>query len=78
MLSFFLPFFSPQTQWFSTIPRALSPSEHFIQARLRTLNPEVGKNVRLGIASTEPIDTLSYQIFGRGKLAFAETLKASR
>ncbi len=66
------------TQWFSTIPRANSPSDNYVQARLRTPNPSVGKNVRIGIVSTEPLAYVSYSIFGRGKLAFAETLEGSR
>jgi CD109 antigen len=65
------------TQWFSSIPRALSDSDNYIQARLSTLNPQVGQNVRIEIESTEKFDTLTYLIFGRGKLAFAETLRAS-
>jgi CD109 antigen len=62
------------TQWFSTIPRANSRSENYVQARLRTLNPSVGKNVKIGIESTEALASVSYSIFGRGKLVFAETL----
>ncbi len=64
-------------QWFSTIPVARSMSGKFVQARLRTLNPEVGKNIRVGVVSTLPLDSLSYAIFGRGKLLFAETFVAS-
>ncbi len=50
------------TQWFSTIPRAASPSGNYIQARLRTLNPSVGSNVRIGIVTTEPIQWITYQV----------------
>ncbi len=50
------------TQWFSTIPRAVSPSNNFIQTSLLTPKPEVGKNVRIGIKTTEPIDWISYQV----------------
>ena len=63
------------TQWFSTIPAARSRSGRFIQGVLRTVNPAVGKNIRIGIVSTEPLPSLSYAIFGRGKLVFAETIK---
>lgn len=48
------------------------------QARLRTESPRVGKNVKVGVASTEALSSLSYSIFGRGKLVFAETLEGSR
>ncbi len=65
-------------QWFSTIPRALSPSDNYVHATLLTLNPQVGKNLRIGIRATEPVDWITYQIFGRGKLTFAETLRFSR
>ena len=64
-------------QWFSTIPTARSMSGRFVQSKLRTLNPEVGKNVRIGVVSSLPLDTLSYAVFGRGKLLFAETISAS-
>ena len=38
----------------------------------------MGKNVKIGVASTEALSSLSYSIFGRGKLVFAETLEGSR
>ena len=52
--------------------------DSFFQARLRTESPRVGKNVKIGVASTEALSSLSYSIFGRGKLVFAETLEGSR
>lgn len=70
--------YKERIQWFSTIPRARSESENFLQARLKTLDPKVAENVRLSIETTEPIKWITYQIFGRGKLVFAETLRATR
>lgn len=56
------------TQWFSTIPVARSKSGIFVQGKLRTVNPAVGKNIRIGVRSSRPLTSLSYAIFGRGKL----------
>ena len=56
------------TQWFSTIPVARSQSGIFVQGKLRTVNPAVGKNIRIGVRSSRPLTSLSYAIFGRGKL----------
>ena len=61
------------TQWFSTIPVARSKSGLFVQGKLRTVNPSVGKNIRIGVTSSVPISYLSYAVFGRGKLIFAAT-----
>lgn len=62
-------------QWFSTVPVASSRSGRFLQAMLRTRNPKVGENLRIGIVSTHPLTRLNYAIFGRGKLIFASTLE---
>ena len=45
--------FKQHVQWFSTVPSAISKGRNFIDAKLRTENPEVGRNVRIGIATTE-------------------------
>ncbi len=66
------------TQWFSTIPKAISPSNNYLQATLLTPKPQVGKNVRIGIRANEANQWITYLIFGRGKLAFGETLRSSR
>ena len=65
------------TQWFSTVPVARSRSGKFLQAILRTRRPEVGENLRIGVVSTRPLTQLGYAIFGRGKLIFANTIKAT-
>ena len=54
------------TQWFSTIPVARSKTGMFIQGKLRTINPTVGKNIRIGVRSSTPLSLVSYAIFGRG------------
>ena len=64
-------------QWFSTVPVARSRSGKFLQAVLRTRKPEVGENLRIGVVSTRPLTQLNYAIFGRGKLIFANTIKAA-
>ena len=66
------------TQWFSTVPVARSRSSNYIQASLRTTNPSVGQNMRIGVVSTRPLPHLSYAFFGRGKMIFAGTLKSSQ
>lgn len=69
--------YKDQVQWFSTIPTARSQSGLFIQSKLRTANPQVGKKVRIGVNSTAPLQSLSYAVFGRGKLVFADTIPAA-
>ena len=43
----------------------------------RTYFVKVGSNVRIGVSSTGPLESLTYAVFGRGNLVFAETLKGS-
>ena len=64
-------------QWFSTVPVARSRSGKFLQAVLRTKNPQIGQNLRIGVLSTQPLTRLSYAILGRGKLIFASTIDAT-
>ena len=61
-------------QWFSTVPVARSRSGDFLQASLKTRQPRVGQNIRVGVVSTRPLRRLNYAIFGRGKLIFANSL----
>ena len=37
----------------------------------------MGQNLRIGISTTEVPESFTYVVFGRGRLVFAETLKAS-
>ena len=57
---------------------ATSRENSYIQATLRTINAQVGSNVRIGVRSTYPLRVLSYAVFGRGRLAFAETIPGSQ
>ncbi|CAB4054630.1 CD109 [Lepeophtheirus salmonis] len=65
------------TQWFSTIPRAQSRSGLYLRSKLITKNPTVGETISIEITSSENIDSLTYLVFGRGKVALAITRKAS-
>ena len=69
--------YKKNVQWFSTVPSAVSKGGSYIDARLRTENPTVGRNVIIGISTTEVPTTFTYVVFGRGRLVFAETLKGS-
>ena len=62
-------------EWFSTINRALSPSDSFIQAILRTDNPKVNEEVTIEINSTAPLESYVYEIMGRGNLVQARTVQ---
>lgn len=64
-------------EWFSTINRALSPSNSFIQAVLRTENPKVNEEVVVEINSTAPLDSFVYEIMGRGNLVVARTVQVT-
>ena len=50
------------TQWFSTVPVARSRSGNYIQATLRTTNPSVGQNIRIGTILTFSNNCLKYSI----------------
>ena len=64
-------------QWFSTVNRALSPSNSYIQATLATDEPRVGQSVTVRINSTRPVHQYVYEVMGLGQLQFAETLNAA-
>lgn len=63
-------------EWFSTINRAQSPSNSFIQAVLQTENPKVNEEVTIEVNSTAPLDTYVYEVMGRGNLVVARTVQA--
>ncbi|QQP52137.1 CD109 antigen, partial [Caligus rogercresseyi] len=65
------------TQWFSTIPRAESRSGLYLRSKLVTKNPKVGETISIDVTSNENIDSLTYLVFGRGKLALGVTRGAS-
>ncbi|KAF0289583.1 CD109 antigen [Amphibalanus amphitrite] len=63
-------------QWFSTVNKALSPSNSYIQATLETEEPRVGQPVTVRINSTRPVNQYVYEVLGLGQLQFAETMNA--
>jgi len=63
-------------EWFSTINRAQSPSNSFIQAVLKTDEPKVNEEVTIEINSTLPLDSYVYEVMGRGNLVAARTVQA--
>lgn len=63
-------------EWFSTINRAQSPSNSFIQAILRTENPKVNEEVAIEVNSTAPLESYVYEVMGRGNLVVARTVQA--
>jgi len=63
-------------EWFSTINRAQSPSNSFIQAILKTEEPKVNEEVTIEINSTLPLNSYVYEVMGRGNLIMARTVQA--
>ena len=63
-------------EWFSTINRAQSASNSFIQCVLRTDNAKVNEEVAIEVNSTMPLDTYVYEVMGRGNLVLARTVQA--
>lgn len=63
-------------EWFSTINRAQSPSNSFIQVVLKTDNPKVNEEIAIEINSTAPLDSYTYEVMGRGNLIVARTVQA--
>jgi len=64
-----------QSQWFSTVSRAVSNSNRYIQARLASENPRVNSNVKIALSTSEPIESFSYVILGRGNIVNAGTIR---
>lgn len=64
-------------EWFSSILPAISPSDTFIQAVVKTANPTVNDYVQVEINSTVPLKYFSYQIIGRGDIVIARTVQVS-
>ena len=63
-------------EWFSTINRAQSPSNSFIQVILKTENPKVNEEIAIEVNSTAPLDSYIYEVMGRGNLVVARTVQA--
>ena len=63
-------------EWFSTVNRAQSPSNSFIQAVLTTDSPKVNEEIAIEVNSTAPLDSYVYEVMGRGNLVVARTVQA--
>ena len=63
-------------EWFSTVNRAQSASNSYIQAVLRTENAKVNEEIAIEINSTAPLDSFVYEVMGRGNLVTARTVQA--
>ncbi|XP_054284946.1 CD109 antigen-like isoform X2 [Macrosteles quadrilineatus] len=65
-------------EWFSTVSAAMSPSNTFIQAIVKTEKPMVNEDVEIEVNSTVPLKYVSYQVLGRGDVITAATVPISR
>nr|CAD7195115.1 unnamed protein product [Timema douglasi] len=64
-------------EWFSQVAAAMSPSNTFIQAMVKTDKPTVNQDVEIEVNSTVPLKYLSYQVIGRGDVLVANTVPVS-
>ncbi|XP_014601165.1 PREDICTED: CD109 antigen-like isoform X2 [Polistes canadensis] len=55
-------------EWFSSTNQAMSRSNQYIQAILKTENPTVNHDVEIEVNSTTPLKYLSYEVLGRGDI----------
>ncbi|XP_015181620.1 PREDICTED: CD109 antigen-like isoform X2 [Polistes dominula] len=55
-------------EWFSSTNQAMSRSNQYIQAILKTENPTVNRDVEIEVNSTAPLKYLSYEVLGRGDI----------
>ncbi|XP_023288117.1 CD109 antigen isoform X2 [Orussus abietinus] len=62
-------------EWFPSTNQALSPSNTYIQAILKTKKPMVSHEVEVEVNSTAPLKYLSYEIFGRGNILYAASIQ---
>ncbi|XP_059473013.1 CD109 antigen-like isoform X2 [Neocloeon triangulifer] len=63
------------SEWFSSITAAVSPSNTFLQASVRSENSEVGNDVEVYINCTEAITSFNYEVLGRGDVLTAGTVQ---
>lgn len=61
-------------EWFGSINQAISPSNTYLQATLRTPRPRVNEEVLVEVTSTIPLKYLSYQVLGRGDILYAASV----
>ncbi|KAK0179673.1 hypothetical protein PV327_005405 [Microctonus hyperodae] len=64
-------------EWFPSTNQAMSPSNTFIQAIVKTEKPMVNSNVEIEVNSTHPLKYLSYEIIGRGDILNAGSIHVS-
>ncbi|XP_075211329.1 CD109 antigen-like isoform X2 [Lycorma delicatula] len=64
-------------EWFSTVSPAVSPSNTFIQAIVKTETPTVNSDVEIEVNSTAPLKYVSYEVLGRGDVVVAATVPVS-
>ncbi|XP_043275099.1 CD109 antigen-like isoform X2 [Venturia canescens] len=64
-------------EWFPATNQAMSPSNTFIQASLKTENPMVNRDVEIEINSTAPLKYLSYEVLGRGEIRNSGSLEVA-
>ncbi|XP_073987023.1 CD109 antigen-like isoform X2 [Rhodnius prolixus] len=62
-------------EWFSTVNAAVSPSDTFIQAIIKTKKPKVNNDVVLVVNSTEPLRYVTYLVLGRGDVVTANSVR---
>ncbi|XP_035709663.1 CD109 antigen isoform X3 [Folsomia candida] len=56
------------TEWFPTVQKALSQSNAYIEAVIKSGNPTVNTEVEVDVTATVQFDTLYYELVGRGDL----------
>ncbi|KAK2582524.1 hypothetical protein KPH14_004819 [Odynerus spinipes] len=61
-------------EWFSSANHAMSRSDEYIQAILKTENPMVNHEVEIEVNSTTPLKYLSYEVLGRGDILDAGSI----
>lgn len=64
-------------EWFSTVSAAVSPSDSFIQAVVKTEKPMVNQDIEIEVNSTTPLKYISYQVLGRGDVIIASTVQTT-
>ncbi|XP_044019727.1 CD109 antigen-like isoform X2 [Aphidius gifuensis] len=61
-------------EWFPSTNQAMSRSNNYIQAVLKTINPKVNHDILIEVNSTSPLKYLSYEVLGRGDILTAGSI----
>nr|XP_034179672.1 CD109 antigen-like isoform X1 [Osmia lignaria]XP_034179683.1 CD109 antigen-like isoform X1 [Osmia lignaria]XP_034179692.1 CD109 antigen-like isoform X1 [Osmia lignaria]XP_034179702.1 CD109 antigen-like isoform X1 [Osmia lignaria]XP_034179708.1 CD109 antigen-like isoform X1 [Osmia lignaria] len=61
-------------EWFPSTNQAMSLSNEYIQAVLKTEKPTVNREIEIEVNSTSPLKYISYEIFGRGDILDAGSI----